>query len=152
MNNNSDNIIPKKFNYENTSIIIARYKEDDEWVSKLNKFKNVFVYEKENSEKEPYNIPKNKGSEASAYIKYIIDNYNNLPNHLVLLHCHEFSWHHNNSIIDVIDSYINKDISFQNINDPKICHDMGNYQDWINGEVGYYYQNLYYLHLYLYNN
>ena len=132
----------KKFNYDNTSIIIARYKEDTEWVSKLNKFKNVFVYEKEKPEKEPHNIPKNKGSEASAYIRYIIDNYNNLPNHLVLLHCHEFSWHHKDSIVDVIDECIGTDIEYKNINDATKCCDMGNYQDWVNGDVGNYYQNL----------
>lgn len=49
-----------KFTYENTAIIIAKYKEDDKWTNKLNKFKNVFIYEKENNEKEPYNIPKIK--------------------------------------------------------------------------------------------
>jgi hypothetical protein len=132
----------KKFNYNDTSVIIARYKEDTEWVSKLNKFKNVFVYEKEKPEKEPYNIPKNRGSEASVYIKFIVDNYNNLPNHLVLLHCHEFSWHHKDSIIDVIDECIDTEIEYKNINDASKCFDMGNYQDWINGDVGNYYQNL----------
>ncbi len=50
------------FNYKNTNIIIARYNEDKEWVSKLNKFPHVFVYEKEDPSKEPYNIPKNKGN------------------------------------------------------------------------------------------
>jgi len=63
---------PKKFNYDNTVIIIARYNEDTEWISKLNKFKNIFIYEKENPDKEPYNIPKNKGNEGSAYIRLII--------------------------------------------------------------------------------
>lgn len=130
------------FNYDTTAIIIARYKEDTSWISKFDKIKMIYVYEKENSSNEPYNIPKNKGSEASAYLRYIIDNYNNLPNHLVLLHCHEFSWHHDNSIIDVIESNIGQEIEYKNINNPKICRDLGNYQDWLNGEVGYFYQNL----------
>jgi hypothetical protein len=130
------------FNYDTTAIIIARYKEDTSWISKFDKIKMIYVYEKENSSNEPYNIPKNKGSEASVYLRYIIDNYNNLPNHLVLLHCHEFSWHHDNSIIDVIESNIGQEIEYKNINNPKICRDLGNYQDWLNGEVGYFYQNL----------
>jgi hypothetical protein len=134
--------LSKNFTYDNTAIIIARYKENTEWVSKLNKFKNVFVYEKEKPDKDPYNIPKNKGGEASAYIKFIIDNYNNLPNHLVLLHCHEFSWHHEGSIVDMLDKYINTEIEYKNINNPNRCDNMGNYQDWVNGDVGYYYQNL----------
>jgi hypothetical protein len=132
----------KVFNFDTTVIIIARYKEDIEWTTKLNKFKNVHIYEKENLEKEPYNIPKNKGSEASAYLKYIIDNYDNLPNHLGFIHCHEFSWHHDDSIIDVLEKEINNEIEYKNINNHSKCHDMGNYQDWVNGEVGNYYQNL----------
>jgi hypothetical protein len=133
---------PKKFNYDNTVIIIARYKEDTDWVSKLNKFKNIFIYEKEKPDKEPYNIPKNRGGEASAYIRFIIDNYDNLPNHLVLLHCHEFSWHHKDSIITVLNESIDTEIEYKNINDPTKCYDMGDYQDWINGDTGNYYQNL----------
>jgi hypothetical protein len=107
------------FNYDTTAIIIARYKEDTSWISKFDKIKMIYVYEKENSSNEPYNIPKNKGSEASAYLRYIIDNYNNLPNHLVLLHCHEFSWHHDDSIIDLIDINIGKEIEYVNINSPR---------------------------------
>lgn len=132
----------KKFVYDSTSIIIARYNEDTNWIYKLNKFKNIYVYEKEQIDKGELNIPKNRGNEASVYLKYIIDNYYNLPNHLVLIHCHEFSWHHTNSIIDIIEECIDTDIEYKNINDPIKCNDMGNYQDWINGDVGFYYQNL----------
>jgi hypothetical protein len=130
-----------KFNYDNCAIIIARFKEETEWVNKISKFNKVHIYEKEKPD-HPYNVPKNRGNEASAYLKYIIDNYNNLPSYLVLIHCHESSWHHTDSIVDIINSYIGKEIKFENINDPKKCNDMGNYQDWVNGDVGNFYQKL----------
>lgn len=125
----------KKFDYENSVVVIAKYRENTDWITKLNKFKNVFVYEKENPKKEPYNVPKNKGNESSAYIKYIIDNYDNLPNHLVLLHCHEFSWHHKDSIVDVVDNCIGTEIEYKNLNEP-ICI---MYYDWSNNNFKKYY-------------
>lgn len=130
------------FNYNTTSIIIARYNESTDWVTKLNKYNNVHVYEKEKPEMEPYNIPENKGSEATAYLKFIIDIYNYLPNHIVLLHCHEYSWHHDDSIVTVLDKYINREIYYENINSNAKCGHMGDYQDWDTGEVADFYKTL----------
>jgi len=129
------------FSPETSTIIIARYKEDSSWVSKFNNYKTI-VYEKETPDAGIYNIPVNKGGEASAYLKYIVDHYDNLPTHVVLIHCHEYSWHHVNSIIDLINSYTNTNIEFQNINDSEKCWDMGDYQNWTEGELGYFYNNL----------
>jgi hypothetical protein len=42
----------------------------------------------------------------------------------------------------MLDKYINTEIEYKNINNPNRCDNMGNYQDWVNGDVGYYYQNL----------
>lgn len=132
----------KIFNYATSHIIISRFNEPTDWIYKLNKFKNLSIYEKEKPEKGLLNIPINKGNEASAYLKYIIDNYNNLPNHLVFIHCHDYSWHHDDSIIDIIDSYIGKELEYQNINSSSKCGNLGNYQDWEEGELGNFYQNL----------
>jgi hypothetical protein len=130
------------FNYETTTIVIARYKEPTDWVTKLDKFNKVLIYEKENPDKEPHNIPKNKGNEASAYLRYIIDNYDNLPKHVVLIHCHDESWHHYGEITKLLDTYINKEIEFENLNKKDAGFDMGNYQNWKSGELGDFYSNL----------
>ena len=42
----------------------------------------------------------NKGNEASVYLKYIIDNYDNLPDFTFFIHDEEYAWHHTGSIID----------------------------------------------------
>lgn len=59
--------------------IIARYNEDITWLNELKK-EDVIIYNKGT----PLNIDneillKNVGKEPHTYLKYIIDNYNNLP-------------------------------------------------------------------------
>jgi hypothetical protein len=100
--------------YTNTTIIISRYNESIDFIVKLQKFK-IIIYEKENMAN-PYNVPVNKGHEATIYLKYIIDHWENLPEYLIFLHCHEYSWHHDGSIADLIHLNINKTHSLTNLN------------------------------------
>lgn len=46
--------------------------------------------------------PLNKGNEASAYMQYIVDHYDALPDYTLFVHGHETSWHHDGSIVDII--------------------------------------------------
>ena len=41
----------------------------------------------------PLQVPQNKGREWSAYLSYIIDNYDNLPDISVFLHGNRYQWH-----------------------------------------------------------
>jgi hypothetical protein len=100
--------------FTNNNIVIARYNEDTSFIKKLDPF-NIFLYEKEKPEAK-YNIPKNKGNEASAYLKYIIDNYNRLTTYTIFIHCHEFSWHHRGSIVKLINSNLGKKHTLTNLN------------------------------------
>jgi hypothetical protein len=36
----------------------------------------------------------NKGREASSYLWYIVNNYENLPDYIAFIHGHEHAWHH----------------------------------------------------------
>jgi len=36
----------------------------------------------------------NRGREASSYLRYILDNYDSLPEHVAFIHGHEDAWHH----------------------------------------------------------
>lgn len=38
-------------------------------------------------------VPKNQGREAMAYLTYIIDHYDTLPDYMIFTHGHERSWH-----------------------------------------------------------
>ncbi len=103
-------------NISNSIIIISRYNEDTSFINKLNdKQFQTILYEKENPNN-IYNIPKNKGNEASVYLKYIIDHYDNLKDYTIFIHCHEHSWHHEGSIVDIIENNMNKDHIFTNLN------------------------------------
>ena len=42
---------------------------------------------------------KNKGNEVMAYLSYIVENYEDLPDVAIFMHSHRFAWH-NNEILD----------------------------------------------------
>jgi hypothetical protein len=94
-------------------VVVARYKEDTEWTKRV-KYPCV-VYEKENPEN-PYNIPVNKGHEASVYFKYIIDHYYKLPDYVIFVHGHESANHHKESIVNKLNS-IKLRKKYTNLND-----------------------------------
>ncbi|KAJ5795328.1 hypothetical protein N7457_001927 [Penicillium paradoxum] len=74
-------IILGKMSYENTDWL-----EDGlpEW--------QHAVYTVDNPEA-PLSVERNKGKESNAYLQYILDNYDKLPEYMVFLHAHQFSNH-----------------------------------------------------------
>jgi hypothetical protein len=101
-----------------TNIVVSRYNKNVDFVYKINNNIdiNVMVYDKESSTN-PFNVPVNKGNEASVYLKYIIDYYDELSEFTFFIHDEEYAWHHSGSIID---KYIEAKLSnqlFYNIND-----------------------------------
>ena len=109
----------KKFLYKNPiNIVIARYQKDVSFVNKINNNKNtnIMIYDKENSEN-PYNIPVNKGNEASVYLKYIIDHYDTLTDFTYFIHDEEEAWHHSGSVVDKFMDAIESKKKYFNIND-----------------------------------
>lgn len=66
---------------KNVLVVIAKYREDMAWVKELPcEYK---IYDKDKD------IP-NVGREAETYLRYIIENYDNLPDHVVFLQGHPF--------------------------------------------------------------
>jgi hypothetical protein len=101
---------------ENAMVVVSHYKEDLSWLSRI-RYKYV-VYKKDQDDDYPYNVPVNKGNEASAYLKYIIDHYDNLPEYVIFVHGHESDWHHEDSMVDKLNSLrITKD--YTNLNDSR---------------------------------
>jgi len=106
-------------------IVVSRYNKSTEWTDKfihlpLQAGTKVFVYDKENPNN-PYNVPLNKGNEASVYLKHIIDYYDDLAEYTYFIHDEEYSWHHHGSVIDLFqDAYAilseSTDIGFYNVN------------------------------------
>jgi hypothetical protein len=95
--------------------VVSRYKKNVDWVYKLKNIHKFYIYDKENPKNE-YNIPVNKGNEASVYLKYIIDHYDNLPDFTFFIHDDEYAWHHSGSIIDLFDEAVSSNKLYYNIN------------------------------------
>lgn len=98
------------------NIIVSRWEKNTDWVNKMkNNTTNILIYDKENHNN-PYNVPINRGREASVYLKYIIDHYDCLSEYTFFIHDEEYSWHHEGSIIDRFQDAINSQKMFYNIN------------------------------------
>jgi len=87
-------------------IVTNHWQEDLEWLKK-SKFP-VVVIDKVGSAPscfEPAMILENKGGADSSYFKYIIENYDNLPDHVAFLHGHETAYHqkHSRPLLEVIE-------------------------------------------------
>jgi hypothetical protein len=91
-------------NPSNSIIVISRYKKDIKWAKSFtDKGYVTLVYDHdESAQSNPYSLNLNKGKEASAYLKYIIDKYDSLPLYSLFIHDKDTSWHHQGSIVKLI--------------------------------------------------
>ena len=96
--------------------VVSRYKRNVDWVQKLKNINRCCIYDKETPEN-PYNVPVNKGNEASVYLKFIVDHYECLSDYTFFIHDEEFAWHHSGSIIDQYDEAVSSGRLYYNIND-----------------------------------
>jgi hypothetical protein len=86
---NKTKIIPPKIINNNVTIVIAHYNENLEWVLNL-QYPFIIISKSEFKNEQ---VP-NRGNEASSYLEYIINNYNNLTEYTLFVHGHRNSWHY----------------------------------------------------------
>lgn len=87
-------------------IVVSRYKENVEWLRNID---NVLLYNKDDIEmkfKEEIMLKENIGRESYVYLKYIIDNYNNLPDIVCFIQAN-ISDHMNNNDEKILIKMIN---------------------------------------------
>lgn len=87
-------------------IVTSHWKEDLNWLKK-SKYPVVLI-DHEGSDPpaiEPTTIIPNRGNESSSYIRYIIDNWDSLPDYVAFIHGHETSHHqkHKEHMLTLID-------------------------------------------------
>jgi hypothetical protein len=98
------NIIRNKTQkHKNAIIVIAKFNEDMRWVNQLRY--NYKIYDKSKD------IP-NVGREAETYLRYIIENYNNLPDYVVFLQGRPFDHLKEGNV-----EFINRSIDLLNSSD-----------------------------------
>jgi hypothetical protein len=84
------------------NVIVSVYNEDISWTERLRQLGyNILIYTKGDPNSRT-SVPVNKGNEASAFLKYIIDHYDQLPEHSIFLHGEENSTHHDGSLIEIL--------------------------------------------------
>lgn len=97
------------------SIVSSHYNEDLSWLINQDSYP-YFIYSK-NAEfvkrfldERPHmsnrvKLMENKGNEAGSYLSFIIENYENLPDHVAFVHGHDRAWHQGKSIYDYLSAY-----------------------------------------------
>ena len=108
--------ITESWNKDTEIIVVSsHYNEELDWLEKLNV--PIIVCGKDGEKPSIIKLSdkcktKNAGYEASSYIKFIYENYNNLPKYVAFIHGHEDAWHQKKNILNVIqnrDEWINKE-------------------------------------------
>jgi hypothetical protein len=104
-------------NASNTTVVISRHQKDVSWTQKFvqNGF-HVIVYDHNSHGNHPYYISSNNGREASVYLKYIVDYYESLSTYTVFLQDDDTSWHHRDSIVDLVLARLGKRSKYYNLN------------------------------------
>jgi hypothetical protein len=101
-------------------IVTAHYNEDIEWLRKT-KYP-VVLCDKPGAKSSSFTpdksctLPVNKGREASSYLKYIVENYDRLPDRIAFIHGHEETVHQKypKHILKAIDDA--KDLDYVSLN------------------------------------
>lgn len=72
-------------------VLIAHHNKDISWIKEINSNISVEVYSTGDPTQKNYITP-NKGMDANMYLKYIINNYDNLPERILFCHHHKTDW------------------------------------------------------------
>ena len=89
---------PPGSNYSRVLVVPRMLEEDVEWLSVELPDVPTAIYVADDP-KAPLHPPKNKGHEVMIYLTYIIDHYDDLPDVMVFMHSHRWSWH-NDDLLD----------------------------------------------------
>lgn len=129
--NKIDLCISDMNNIKNNKIIIHHFNEDLDWVNYLDSSYDYVIYSRNlpNSDK-VVNIKHDKGVESCAYLQFIIDNYDDLPENMVFVHAHRHSWHQDD-YVDVLIKKLDWTKSYYNINNNYITPLIKNDQEII---------------------
>ncbi len=82
-------------------VVIAHYDEDLSWVNNLK-----YPYTIISKNNIPLETWPNKGYEASSYLQYIIENYDNITEYTIFIHGHRNSWHNSANIDDILNNLV----------------------------------------------
>ncbi|EGD93733.1 hypothetical protein TESG_01266 [Trichophyton tonsurans CBS 112818] len=94
---------PGKLATASRELVVASVKADDTaWIrEQLAGWKaNIYVADADAASNPGLSVPVNKGREAMAYLTYIIDRYDSLPDFMIFMHGRRYQWHNDDPIYD----------------------------------------------------
>lgn len=72
------------------TVLIAHYQKDLSWIKEITADVDIKIYS--TSDPTKIYVTPNKGMDANMYLRYIIDNYDNLPERTLFVHHHREDW------------------------------------------------------------
>lgn len=86
-------------------VVSSHYKEDLSWMENpiISKKYNFSIYSKTDKTKNYIDV--NKGNESTSYLKFIIDNYDSLPEHLFFIHGHDKAYHQDFTMTEILKNF-----------------------------------------------
>ncbi|MCJ1405333.1 hypothetical protein MMC11_008560 [Xylographa trunciseda] len=91
-------LTPSRSSASRTLVVARLDREDVSWIQQELPDLQTAIYVVDDPSAE-YHVPRNKGHEAMAYLTYIIDHYESLPEVTIYIHSDRFTWH-NNDLLD----------------------------------------------------
>jgi hypothetical protein len=91
---------PAGANYTRVLVMGRLASEDVSWVARELPDLETQIYTVDARDEAEKGVPANKGHEAMAYLTYIIDHYDRLPDVVLFFHPHRAAWH-NNILLDI---------------------------------------------------
>ncbi|KAI9729115.1 MAG: hypothetical protein M1828_000200 [Chrysothrix sp. TS-e1954] len=89
----------EKMSISKALIVASLTSDDTQWLHEYFPQWTRFIYKVDNASAR-LTVPRNKGREWSAYLSYIIDNYDRLPEVSVFLHGERYQWHNEDPMYD----------------------------------------------------
>ena len=78
------------------ALVVSAYRDDLNWLRKVEAIGiRTHVYGRPGTEAPDaeQQLPVNRGDEAAAYFKYLMDHYDTLPEYVMFVHGHEYAYH-----------------------------------------------------------
>ena len=77
-------------------MVVSAYRDDLAWLRNVEAIGiRTHVYGRPGAEAPNANdqLPVNRGDEAAAYFRYLVDHYDDLPEYVMFVHGHEYAYH-----------------------------------------------------------
>lgn len=101
-------ILNKKHMENDKIIVVSHYSNRLDWLKNINE--KYIIYSKVgNIDFDHIRIYTNRGFDTEIILKFIVDNYDNLPTKMMFVHDHDFSYHQDYTLTHIINN-INWDL------------------------------------------